>query len=30
MIDELKLNDATNMIKDKVKKVIFFSISVAS
>jgi len=23
-------NDATNMIKDKVKKVIFFSISVAS
>ena len=28
--DEHKLNEATKIIKSKVKKVIFFSISVAS
>ena len=30
VVDELKLKDATKMINDKVKNVIFFSISVAS
>jgi len=30
IIDEHKLNDATNIINDRVKNVIFFSISVAS